>query len=94
MLPGQYKHYPNKDGPLFQYPPKNYRLIPTPRPNDLDLSEEQWEQFDGDIREGVVPHCLCLTNNLEEWANLPKGSYILGLLNVSDGVTGGDAECC
>ncbi|KAA6374181.1 MAG: hypothetical protein EZS28_030292 [Streblomastix strix] len=25
MLPGQYKEYPNKDGPLFFYPPKNQR---------------------------------------------------------------------
>ncbi|KAA6329616.1 MAG: hypothetical protein EZS28_053587, partial [Streblomastix strix] len=52
MLPGQYKHYPNKDGPLFFYPPKNYRPTPIPRPKDLNLSEEQWEQFDGDIRQG------------------------------------------
>ncbi|KAA6380687.1 MAG: hypothetical protein EZS28_023788 [Streblomastix strix] len=58
MLPGQSKHYPNKDGPHFFYPPKNYRPIPIPRPKDLDLSEEQWEQFDGDVREGVVPHSV------------------------------------
>ncbi|KAA6356709.1 MAG: hypothetical protein EZS28_047763 [Streblomastix strix] len=45
VLPGQYKHYPNKDGPLFFYPPKNYRPTPIPRPKDLNLSEEQWEQF-------------------------------------------------
>ncbi|KAA6364959.1 MAG: hypothetical protein EZS28_039515, partial [Streblomastix strix] len=57
MLPGQYKHYPNKDGPLFFYPPKNYRPTPIPRPKDLNLSEEQ-------------------------------GSYIPGLINVSDGVAG------
>ncbi|KAA6360755.1 MAG: hypothetical protein EZS28_043718, partial [Streblomastix strix] len=57
MLPGQYKEYPNKDGPAFFYPPKNYRPTPIPRPKDLDLSEEQ-------------------------------GSYIPGLLNVSDGVAG------
>ncbi|KAA6370597.1 MAG: hypothetical protein EZS28_033876 [Streblomastix strix] len=56
ILPGQYKHYPNKDGPLFFNPPKNYRPIQIRRPKDLDLSEEQWEQFDGDVREGVVPH--------------------------------------
>ncbi|KAA6383124.1 MAG: hypothetical protein EZS28_021351 [Streblomastix strix] len=88
MLPGQYKHYPNKDGPLFFYPPKNYRPTPIPRPNDLNFSEEQWEQFDGDLRQGVVHYCLCLTDILEEWANLPKGSYIQGLLNVSDEVAG------
>ncbi|KAA6357274.1 MAG: hypothetical protein EZS28_047198 [Streblomastix strix] len=58
MLPRQYKHYPNKDGPLFFYPPKNYHPTPIPRLKDLDLSEEQWKQFDGDIREGVVPYCL------------------------------------
>ncbi|KAA6362980.1 MAG: hypothetical protein EZS28_041492 [Streblomastix strix] len=58
MLPGQYKHYPNKDGPMFFYPPKNYHPIPIPKPKDLNLSEEQWEQFDGDVRQGVVPYCL------------------------------------
>ncbi|KAA6395738.1 MAG: hypothetical protein EZS28_008740 [Streblomastix strix] len=58
MLPGQYKHYSNKDGPLFFYPPKNYRPTPIPRPKDLNLSEEQREQFDEDVREGVVPFCL------------------------------------
>ncbi|KAA6355675.1 MAG: hypothetical protein EZS28_048797, partial [Streblomastix strix] len=36
MLPGQYKHYPNKDGPMFFYPPKNYHPTPIPRPKDLD----------------------------------------------------------
>ncbi|KAA6386070.1 MAG: hypothetical protein EZS28_018407 [Streblomastix strix] len=56
MLPGQYKDYPNKDGPLFFYPPKNYHPIPIPRPKDLNLSEEQWKQFDEDVREGVVPY--------------------------------------
>ncbi|KAA6364699.1 MAG: hypothetical protein EZS28_039775, partial [Streblomastix strix] len=58
MLPGQYKHYPNKDGPMFFYPPRNYHMTPIPRPKDLDLPEEQWEQFDGDVRQGVVPYCL------------------------------------
>ncbi|KAA6365438.1 MAG: hypothetical protein EZS28_039033, partial [Streblomastix strix] len=41
MLPGQYEHQPNKHGPLFFYPPKNYRPTPIPRPKDLILSEEQ-----------------------------------------------------
>ncbi|KAA6364415.1 MAG: hypothetical protein EZS28_040057 [Streblomastix strix] len=54
MLPGQYKEYPNKDGPAFFYSPKNYRLTPISRPKDLNLQEEQWNQFDGDVREGVV----------------------------------------
>ncbi|KAA6366509.1 MAG: hypothetical protein EZS28_037963 [Streblomastix strix] len=58
MLSRQYKHYPNNDGPLFFYPPKNYRQTPIPRPKDLNLSEEQWKQFDVDVREGVVPYCL------------------------------------
>ncbi|KAA6386640.1 MAG: hypothetical protein EZS28_017833 [Streblomastix strix] len=58
MLPGQYKHYPNKDGPMFFHPPKNYHPTPIPRPKDLGLPEEQWEQFDGDVRQGVVPYCL------------------------------------
>ncbi|KAA6370586.1 MAG: hypothetical protein EZS28_033886, partial [Streblomastix strix] len=83
MLSGQYKHYLNKDGTFFFHPLKNYRPTPIPRPKDLNLSEEQWKQFDGDVRKGVVPHCLQLTDNLEEWANLSKGSYIPELLNVT-----------
>ncbi|KAA6355685.1 MAG: hypothetical protein EZS28_048788 [Streblomastix strix] len=58
ILPGQYNHYPNKDGPMFFYPPKNYHPTPIPSPKDLGLSEKQWEQFDGDVREGVVSYCL------------------------------------
>ncbi|KAA6360211.1 MAG: hypothetical protein EZS28_044261 [Streblomastix strix] len=54
MLPGQYKEHPNKDGPAFFYPPKNYRPTPIPRPKDLNLSQEQLMQFDVDVREGVV----------------------------------------
>ncbi|KAA6394082.1 MAG: hypothetical protein EZS28_010391 [Streblomastix strix] len=42
MLPGQYKHYPNKDGPAFFYPPKNHRPTPITRPKGLNFSEEQW----------------------------------------------------
>ncbi|KAA6381339.1 MAG: hypothetical protein EZS28_023131, partial [Streblomastix strix] len=72
MLLRQYKEYPNKDGPLFFFPPKNYCPTPILRPNDLNLSEEQWKQFDGDV----------------PWANLPRGSCIPGLLNVSDEVAG------
>ncbi|KAA6375616.1 MAG: hypothetical protein EZS28_028855, partial [Streblomastix strix] len=60
MLPGQYKHYPNKDGPFFFYPPKNYRPTSIPRPKDLNLSEEQWKQFDGDVRQGGVPYLIGL----------------------------------
>ncbi|KAA6389915.1 MAG: hypothetical protein EZS28_014556 [Streblomastix strix] len=58
IQPGLYKYYPKKDGPLFFYPPKNYRPTPISRPKDLNLSEEQWQQFDGDVRQGVVPFCL------------------------------------
>ncbi|KAA6376444.1 MAG: hypothetical protein EZS28_028025 [Streblomastix strix] len=58
MLPGQYKKYLNKDGSAFFYPPKNYRPTPILRLKDLTLSEEQWNQFDGDVREGVAPFCL------------------------------------
>ncbi|KAA6400187.1 MAG: hypothetical protein EZS28_004287 [Streblomastix strix] len=82
MLLGQYKEHPNKDGPAFIYPPKNYRPIPIPKPKDQDLSEEQWKQFDGDVREGVVLQCLQQIDNLEAWVNLSKGSYIPGLLNI------------
>ncbi|KAA6377327.1 MAG: hypothetical protein EZS28_027148 [Streblomastix strix] len=46
MLLGQYKEYPNKDGPAFFYPPKNYRPALIPRPKDRNLSEKQWKQFD------------------------------------------------
>ncbi|KAA6394063.1 MAG: hypothetical protein EZS28_010409 [Streblomastix strix] len=87
-LSGQYKEYPNKDDPAFFYPPKNYRPTPIPRPKDLILSEEQWNQFYGDVRMGVVPICLRLTDNLEAWANLPRGLYIPGLLNFINGVAG------
>ncbi|KAA6353478.1 MAG: hypothetical protein EZS28_050996 [Streblomastix strix] len=58
MLPGKYKQYPNQDGPALFNPPKNYHPTPIPRSKDLDLPEEQWEQFDGDVRQGVVPYCL------------------------------------
>ncbi|KAA6326723.1 MAG: hypothetical protein EZS28_053912, partial [Streblomastix strix] len=60
ILAGQYKEYPNKDGPAFLYPPENYRITLIPRPKDLNLSEEQWNQFDGDIREGVIPFLIDL----------------------------------
>ncbi|KAA6358227.1 MAG: hypothetical protein EZS28_046246 [Streblomastix strix] len=58
MLSGQYKEYPNEDGLAFFYPPMNYRPMPIPRSRDLNLSEEQWEQFDENKREGVVRICL------------------------------------
>ncbi|KAA6385758.1 MAG: hypothetical protein EZS28_018711 [Streblomastix strix] len=58
MLPGQYKEYPNKDGLAFFYPPQNYRPTQVPGPKYLNLSEEQWNQFDGDLCEGVPPFCL------------------------------------
>ncbi|KAA6363260.1 MAG: hypothetical protein EZS28_041212, partial [Streblomastix strix] len=38
------------------------------------------------VCEGTVPYCLRLTDNLEAQANQPSGSYIPGLLNVSDGL--------
>ncbi|KAA6360860.1 MAG: hypothetical protein EZS28_043613 [Streblomastix strix] len=52
------KEYPNKDGPILFYPPKNYRLTQILRPKSPNHSEEQWNQFDGDVHEGVVPFCL------------------------------------
>ncbi|KAA6361069.1 MAG: hypothetical protein EZS28_043404 [Streblomastix strix] len=58
MLPGQYKHYPNKDGHLFFYPPKNYRPTPISRPKYLNLSEKQWKQFYMNVLEGVVPFSI------------------------------------
>ncbi|KAA6364491.1 MAG: hypothetical protein EZS28_039983 [Streblomastix strix] len=58
ILQELYQEYPNKDDPAFFYPPKNYRPTPIPRPEDLFLSEEQLNQFDGDVSEGVVPFCL------------------------------------
>ncbi|KAA6392831.1 MAG: hypothetical protein EZS28_011646, partial [Streblomastix strix] len=82
MLPGQFKEYPNKGGPAFFYPPKTYRPTAIYRIKDLNLSDEQRNQFDGDVREGVVPFCLRQTNNIEAWANLPRGSYIPGLLII------------
>ncbi|KAA6362619.1 MAG: hypothetical protein EZS28_041854 [Streblomastix strix] len=58
IIPRQYKEHPNNDGPDFFYPPKNYHLTSIPRPKDLNFSEKLWNQFDGDVREGVVPFCL------------------------------------
>ncbi|KAA6398452.1 MAG: hypothetical protein EZS28_006025 [Streblomastix strix] len=54
MLSGWYIEYLDKDGPVFFYPTNIYRSTPIPRPKDLNLSEEQQNQFDGDIREVVV----------------------------------------
>ncbi|KAA6382602.1 MAG: hypothetical protein EZS28_021870 [Streblomastix strix] len=88
MFPGQFKEYPNKDGPLFFYSPKNYRPTPIPRPKDLNLSEEQLNQFDGDAREGVVPFYLQISDDPQNWAKLPKGQYVPGLLIIDDGVSG------
>ncbi|KAA6365408.1 MAG: hypothetical protein EZS28_039065, partial [Streblomastix strix] len=51
--PGKTRDFPNKDGPVFFYRLKNYRSTPIPRYMDLILPEDQWEQFDGDVREGV-----------------------------------------
>ncbi|KAA6355467.1 MAG: hypothetical protein EZS28_049007 [Streblomastix strix] len=56
ILPGQYKQYQNQDGPAFFYLSKNYHPTPISRPKDLNLSEEQWEQFDKDVRE--VPEAI------------------------------------
>ncbi|KAA6368124.1 MAG: hypothetical protein EZS28_036348, partial [Streblomastix strix] len=56
MLSGQYMEYPNMDDPAFFYPPKNYRPTPIPRPKDLNLSDEHQNQFDGDVRQSVVPY--------------------------------------
>ncbi|KAA6354743.1 MAG: hypothetical protein EZS28_049730 [Streblomastix strix] len=61
ILPGQYKEYSNKDDPAFFYPRKNYRPAQIFRPKDLNLSEEQLNYFDRDVREGVIP-ILSLTN--------------------------------
>ncbi|KAA6381251.1 MAG: hypothetical protein EZS28_023220 [Streblomastix strix] len=47
-----------RNRPAFFYPLMNNRQTPIPRPKDLNLSEEQWKQFDGDVREGVVPYSV------------------------------------
>ncbi|KAA6374928.1 MAG: hypothetical protein EZS28_029547, partial [Streblomastix strix] len=49
MLTRQYKEYPNKDGRAFLYPPKNYRSTSLPRHKVLNPSEQQWNQYDGDV---------------------------------------------
>ncbi|KAA6365346.1 MAG: hypothetical protein EZS28_039127, partial [Streblomastix strix] len=69
MLPGQYKHYPNKDGPLFFNTPKNYRPTPIPRPKDLGLPEEQWEQFDGD---GIIHPRIIKRQQWSGWIHQHK----------------------
>ncbi|KAA6366808.1 MAG: hypothetical protein EZS28_037665 [Streblomastix strix] len=82
MLPGQYKHYPYKDGPMFFYPPKNYRPTPIPRPKDLNLSEEQWEQFDGDVRQGVVPYLAGFINIYPQiYQSIPEA--VIGLITFA-----------
>ncbi|KAA6388233.1 MAG: hypothetical protein EZS28_016241 [Streblomastix strix] len=82
MLPGQYKHYPNKDGPLFFYQPKIYHPIPIPRPKDLILSEEQWEQFDGDVRQGVVPYLAGFINiHPQIYQSIPEA--VIGLITFA-----------
>ncbi|KAA6367821.1 MAG: hypothetical protein EZS28_036651, partial [Streblomastix strix] len=92
MFPGQYKHYPNKDGPMFFYPPKNYHPTPIPRPKDLDLPEEQWEQFDGDVREGVVPPIVfdeLMTSKMAGFINIHSQIYqsipeaVIGLITFA-----------
>ncbi|KAA6385515.1 MAG: hypothetical protein EZS28_018957 [Streblomastix strix] len=68
MLPEQYKHYPNKDGLLFFYPPKNFRPTPIPRPKDLNLTEEQ-------LNEGVAG----FTNGHPQiYQSIPKA--VIGLI--------------
>ncbi|KAA6382028.1 MAG: hypothetical protein EZS28_022443, partial [Streblomastix strix] len=82
MLPGQYKHYPNKDGPMFFYPPKNYHPIPIPRPKYLNLSEEQWEQFDGDVSQGVVPYLAGFINiHPQIYQSIPEA--VIGLITFA-----------
>ncbi|KAA6393995.1 MAG: hypothetical protein EZS28_010474 [Streblomastix strix] len=50
----QYQEFPNKDDPDFFNPPKNYRPTPIPRLKDLNHSEEQRNQFDGDMCEAAL----------------------------------------
>ncbi|KAA6363319.1 MAG: hypothetical protein EZS28_041154, partial [Streblomastix strix] len=70
MLPGQYKHYPNKDGPMFFFPPKNYRPVPIPRPRDLTLSEEQLNYFYENIRiNQILKQLKPETKDQEELTN-------------------------
>ncbi|KAA6388045.1 MAG: hypothetical protein EZS28_016434 [Streblomastix strix] len=44
MLPGYCTKYPNKDCPVFFYPPKNYHLTPICRLKDQSLLEKLWNQ--------------------------------------------------
>ncbi|KAA6382972.1 MAG: hypothetical protein EZS28_021502 [Streblomastix strix] len=51
----QYTEHPNKDNLALFYPLKNYRLTPILRPKELNLTEQQWNQFLEYEREGIVP---------------------------------------
>ncbi|KAA6363503.1 MAG: hypothetical protein EZS28_040969, partial [Streblomastix strix] len=55
MLPGQYNEYLNKDDPALFYPPINYRPTPIPRTKDLNLTEQQWNQFDWMYAKALSP---------------------------------------
>ncbi|KAA6368070.1 MAG: hypothetical protein EZS28_036404, partial [Streblomastix strix] len=93
MLPGQYKHYPNKDGPLFFYPPKNYRPTPIPRSKDLNLSEEQQEQFDTDWanlpKVSYIPVLLNVSDGVAGFINIHPQIYqsiteaVIGLITFA-----------
>ncbi|KAA6398751.1 MAG: hypothetical protein EZS28_005724 [Streblomastix strix] len=71
-LAGQIERYAKQNDPSF-FSIKELSPIPTARRKDLDLSEEQWNQFDMDTREGVVPYCI--NDGVAEFINAHSQIY-------------------
>ncbi|KAA6372583.1 MAG: hypothetical protein EZS28_031890 [Streblomastix strix] len=69
------KGYPNKDGPSFFYPPKNYRLTPISIPKDLELSEKQRKQLDREMSKGIVRFFLRLSNDAQKLEEKTKKNH-------------------
>ncbi|KAA6364809.1 MAG: hypothetical protein EZS28_039665, partial [Streblomastix strix] len=55
LISRQNKKYSNKYCSALFNPRNNYRPTPISRNIDLNLSEEQWNLFEWNVREGVVP---------------------------------------
>ncbi|KAA6380465.1 MAG: hypothetical protein EZS28_024008 [Streblomastix strix] len=58
MQLGKTRDYPNKVKLHFFFSPKNYRPTLISRCKDINISEEQRNQFFEDVREDVVLFCL------------------------------------
>ncbi|KAA6364923.1 MAG: hypothetical protein EZS28_039551, partial [Streblomastix strix] len=93
MLPAQYKHYPNKDGSMFFYPPKNYYPTPIHRLNDLNLTEEQW-------KGSHIPGLLNISDGVAGFINIHPQIYqsipeaVIGLITfAAQQIVESEIEC-